>query len=138
MKFVDYHQRVLEVLLLSMLGTVKVDWMLISMCPPASHAKPVGIVLLDPIANKLFFRLKTTLNSGNKDIDSIWEQFGEDLDLRATERGATEVFEWLESTFSTVFRVSELQTALTQNVFQALDSLYEDHVEKSRIITHSA
>jgi hypothetical protein len=128
----------LDVLLHSIPRTIKAEWLLIFICPPAGHAQPAGVLLLDRNSNQLFFRLRGDLRTGDEDIDIVWERFAEELDLRASEEGPAEVVEWLKTSFSNVFRVSDLRTLLTQNASQALDSLYEDHVEKPRMTSRSA
>ena len=118
--------------------TIKAEWLLIMICPPAGQPEPAGILLLDRASNQLFFRLKGDLHTRDEDIDMVWEQFAEELALRASEEGAAELVAWLETTFSNVFRVSDLHTLLTPNASEALASLYEDHVEKPTVTGHSA
>jgi hypothetical protein len=60
------------------------------------------------------------------------------LRLRTGEEGAEVVVSWLETTFSNVIRVSDLCPLATQDASQALDTLYDDYVEKGKSLGRSA
>ena len=117
---------------------IKAEWLLILTCPPGGLPTPAGVLLLDRPANRISFKLKEDLNTGDEDIDMIWPLFAEELRLRAAAEGAEAVVHWLGTAFSHVFRVSDLRPLLTQTASQSLDALYEAHVEKRRMASNSS
>ncbi len=64
--------------------------------------------------------------------------FAEELRFLTGEEGAKAVFSWLESGFSNVIRVSDLRPLVVQDAAQAVDALYQDHVERQKIVGRSA
>jgi hypothetical protein len=116
-----------------MLGTIRAEWLLMTICLPGTPPAPVGVLLLDRKANQLFFKLRADLHTGSEDVDLVWDQLAEELNLRVAEEGAVAVVDWLQTVWSNVFRVSDPHSIQTPDTFAALSALYEDYVEKTSI-----
>jgi len=107
------------------------DWMLVFVCAPGAEAEqePAGVLLLDPTSNQLLIKLKPSLEHTDESILEVWQDMAVDLHSKAKVYGGAEVMEWLESTASHTFRVSERKRSeAAADLETTLQQLYIEHV----------
>src|SRR5437763_6243872 len=95
-----------------MLGTQTVrrgEWSLLLLRPPGEQMIPGGVLLLDPVSDKLYVRLRTDLVDLDPDVLLIWEELEADLMQKAAEMGGSNVLDWLEGEASHTISTSERQ-----------------------------
>ncbi len=107
------------------------DWMLVLICAPGMEPEPAGVLLLDRASNQLSIRLKPFIAQTDKGILEVWQDLAADLDSKARLYGGAEVLEWIESTASHTFRVSDRQVfESADDLRTTLQQLYIEHVER--------
>ncbi len=103
--------------------------MLVFVCAPGAEQEPAGVLLLDPASNQLLIKLKPSLEQTDESILEVWQVMAVDLDSKAKVYGGAEVLEWLESTASHTFRVSERKRLEAADLETTLQQLYIEHVQ---------
>jgi hypothetical protein len=105
------------------------DWMIMFLCEPGETPVPVGILLL-PGPNRIVAKLKSDLTSADETILAVWDGM-----VRAFQQESTgsEMARSLEVGGSHMFRLSSRQTIEVNDLNEALETLYRDHVEQQLI-----
>jgi len=106
------------------------DWMLVLVCAPGAEPEPAGILLLDHTSNRLLVKLKPSLEQTDESILEVWQDLADDLGSKAVAYGGAEVVDWLESTASHTFQVSDRKRLEAADLETALQQLYIGHVQQ--------
>jgi HD-like signal output (HDOD) protein len=111
-------------------GTIKHgEWMLLLMQLPGQEPQPVGILLLDSAADKLYVRLSDlNLEEMDPDVAEVWNLLGSDLEQQSREMGGLGVFRHLENEASLTFTVGNRREAWISTVESTLEELFRDNV----------
>jgi hypothetical protein len=70
------------------------DWVLLMAQDPGLPIRPAGILLLDPLADKLHIALDDFVST-DEDIREVWESLKEELADKASEMGGARLLDWL-------------------------------------------
>lgn len=98
---------------------------------PARPPATIGVVLLDPSADRAWLRLRTDFGdiAGPEDTE-VLEGLEEHLRACLAESGAEACLLSLEDSLSSAVRISGRQAVAVDAFTRVLDRLYEEHVDK--------
>lgn len=103
------------------------EYSVLELAWPGRAARNIGVLLLDPEADRLWLRL-----TGRFDADADPEYFtalGDDLPRAAREMGAAAFLRWCEETLSGVLTISGSEPVAVDSWTRALERLFASHVE---------
>jgi hypothetical protein len=103
------------------------DWVLLMAQDPGLPIRPAGILLLDPLTDKLHIALDDFVST-DEDIREVWESLKEELADKASEMGGARLLDWLEEDLSLFLQLQPRQYIATANPEQALEDLFKEHV----------
>jgi hypothetical protein len=104
------------------------EWMILYVCPPGQAHEPAAILLVDHTSDELMVRTKTELNTDDEDVALVWSGVVEDLMERTGKSGARDFIDWLETTASHSFQLSERHAVNTTSLPGLLDQLYSNNI----------
>ena len=102
------------------------EWLLVLLCLPAKRPEPAGVLLLDPVSDKIAVRLKSTIDVEDETILLVWAELADDLRQGAEVMGGARIVSWLEETASHIIQISS-RRAVAEG--QTLEDLYLEHVD---------
>jgi SOS-response transcriptional repressor LexA len=119
-------------------GVRQGEFVVIEAALPGGPARPVGVMLVDPSADRAWVRLRPRFDDLTGDTE-VLDYLEGDLRDKAAETGAASLLAWLEDTASNVIRISG-RTAVEVDAFtRVLEKLYAEHVEAPEVrqfVTH--
>lgn len=96
---------------------------------PGHGVKTIGVLLLDPATDQLYFRLRRDWHVvGDEEDIEVLAELGEDLASWSQERGGTAVLEHLEKEASQSIRVTDREAVTVRGFDRTLGELYREHV----------
>src|SRR5271157_2082164 len=105
-------------------------YVLLEACLPQRPPQRIGVLLVDPAADRVWIRLRGKYDDLAEPEDvEVLEALEGDLRQRAREMGAAAWLEWLEDSLSNVLRVSDREAVEVDAFSRALERLYGEHVE---------
>src|SRR5690349_13220814 len=109
-----------------MISTAAGEYVVVEAQLPDHAAEPIGILLLDPEADKAHVRLRRDLDSlAADDLDGeALAALEDDLKAKSDEVGAAAFLRWLEDNASNVIRIGEREHVMVDSFDAALDRLY--------------
>jgi phage repressor protein C with HTH and peptisase S24 domain len=110
-------------------------YMLLEVALPGRAATPVGVLLVDPEANRGWLRMRRDFAEG----DEVLEATEDHLRQLIAEDGASALLDWLEDTASHTIRATDRQSVQVDAFTRVLERLYAEHVapvEVNRFRTH--
>ena len=107
---------------------------------PQQQPRPIGVVLVDPAADRGWLRLCSNFDDwAESDEAEVLTLLEDDMRARLAESGAEAFLRSLEDSFSNTLRVSDRQAVSVDAFTRVLDRLYHDHVESTPVqpfVTH--
>ena len=101
---------------------------------PGRPARTIGVMLIDPAADRAWVRCKPDFSDCADPEDAeVLEALEQDLRGRIAESGAEASLAALEDSLSNAVRVSERQTLMVDAFTRHLDLLYREHVEPAAV-----
>jgi len=91
---------------------------------PGQAATPVGVLLVDPEADRGWLRMRHDFAEG----DEVLEATEDHLRQLMAEDGAAAVLNWLDDTASNAIRVSDRQSVQVDAFSRVVERLYSEHV----------
>ena len=108
------------------------EYLLLRFAGPGRPVRNVGVLLYDPRAERLYWRVRTDWqNIADPDDAEILAEVSRHLQEQAGRMGAEQFLRGLEDTLSNVLRLSERRTIQVADFQEAADALYELHVVQS-------
>jgi hypothetical protein len=105
------------------------EYLLLRFAGPGRPVRNVGILLYDPRANRLCWRVRIDRqNIADADDAEILAELSRYLQEQVERMGADEFLRGLEDTLSNVLLLSERRTVQVADLQEAADALYELHV----------
>src|SRR5262245_61819601 len=117
-------------------ATRSANFSLLQLALPAKPPVNVGVLLLDPVTDRLYKKLRRDWNSlaGAEDVE-VLERLDEDFDIRIAELGGEAFLHSLEDTLSNTMLVAEREQVNVVSDFNtALNRLFEEHVQRTEVI----
>jgi phage repressor protein C with HTH and peptisase S24 domain len=111
---------------------------LLTMELPGEDSVTAGVLLEDPIADRVHIRLRRDWERVAPEEAEVLALLEDDLSARAAEAGAAKFFAQLEDTLSNTLRVTDRREAIVEDFPRALGRLYRQHVhsEAQPFVTH--
>lgn len=94
---------------------------------PERAPQPIGVLLMDPAADRAWVRLRDRFDDLTEDTE-FWDALADDLRAKAAEAGAEALLRSLEDTLSNALRVGERQSVQVDAFTRAVERLYAEHV----------
>ena len=105
------------------------EYLLLRFAGPGCPVRNVGVLLYDPRAKRLYWRVRTDWqNIADPDDAEILAEMSRHLQEQAERMGAERFLRDLEDTLSNVLRLSERRIIQAADFQKATDALYELHV----------
>src|SRR5215472_15470519 len=95
---------------------------------PGGEVMPVGVLLLDPVKDRLYVRVRCDWEHLDADETEILEAMEQGLQDTANDVGAAYLLSYLQDTLSNAFRMSEPGEVMVDDFDRALGRLYRRHV----------
>ena len=115
-------------------GSRQGTFLLLEAALPGRSPQPVGVILVDPAADRAWVRLRERFDAVADPEDAeVFEALEADLRERLAEHGAEAALTALEDSLSNALRVGERQTVAVDAFTRVLDRLYDQHVQKAEI-----
>jgi phage repressor protein C with HTH and peptisase S24 domain len=115
-------------------GSRQGTFLLLEAALPGRSPQPVGVILVDPAADRAWVRLRERFDAVADPEDAeVFEALEADLRERLAEHGAEAALTALEDSLSNALRVGERQTVAVDAFTRVLDRLYDQHVQKTEI-----
>ncbi len=105
------------------------EYALLRLALPGQPEHNIGILLLDPAADRLYVRLRERFDdiAGPDDLEYL-AALEEEIQSRATEMGAARFLESLEDSLSHVLRIDDREAVDVRSFRYTLDRLFNGHV----------
>ena len=105
---------------------------------PGSDVLPVGIILVDPIQDRLYVRMRRDWDDIAPEEAEVLALLGQDLENKSREMGASGVLAYLEETLSNTLQISEFDQVMVEDFDRGLARLYRQHVASTvrPFVTH--
>jgi phage repressor protein C with HTH and peptisase S24 domain len=108
---------------------------LLQLAQPSKPVHNIGILLLDPHADRLYKKLRRDWSAiADSEHIEILEALDADFDAKIAESGGDAFLRTLEDTLSNLFRISDRGDVMVSSFERALDRLYEEHVQRTEVI----
>jgi SOS-response transcriptional repressor LexA len=109
----------------------KGTYVLLDAAMPARPVQTIGVLLVDPAADRAWVRLRQRFESIAAPEDAeVLEALEDDIRARSAEMGAEAFLAWLEDSLSNALRVSERRSVDVDSFSRVVERLFSDHVEK--------
>ena len=95
---------------------------------PGGELMPVGVLLLDPVKDQLYVRVRSDWDHLSSDEKEILEAMEQGLKDTANDVGATYLLSYLQDTLSNAVRMSEPEQVIVADFNRELARLYRRHV----------
>ncbi|MEP6535550.1 MAG: S24 family peptidase [Bryobacteraceae bacterium] len=96
---------------------------------PGTSPVNAGILLLDPVKNRLYLRFRRDWDEIADEEDAeVLQALAADLESKAQEMGASELLDWMEEHLSNVIRISGREQVLVDSFEPSAARLYRQHV----------
>jgi SOS-response transcriptional repressor LexA len=106
------------------------SYVLLEAALPGRTARNIGVLLVDPAADRAFVRLRPSFDDmADEDDVEVLEALGQHVRDCAREMGGVAFLDWLEDTASNTVRVSDRQVIEVDAFSRVLEKLYSEHVE---------
>src|SRR5450755_2916958 len=103
-------------------------WVVLLAQLPGLPPRPAGVLLLDPMYDKLHIALAASV-SVDEEIKEIWDGLGPDLAERALDLGGARLLDSLEQDLSLFLQIKgPRQYVMTADPVQTLTTLFQEHV----------
>jgi SOS-response transcriptional repressor LexA len=112
---------------LHILGRRTGEFSILQLAWPGHSARNIGVLLLDPAADRLFLRLADL--SAEEPDPEYCARLEEGIRDAAREMGAAAFRRWCEDTLSGVLRISDRHAVEVDAFTRVLERLYAEHVE---------
>jgi phage repressor protein C with HTH and peptisase S24 domain len=107
---------------------------------PSRPVANIGILLLDPVRDKLYMRLRMDLDQLAEPEDAeVLTLIEEDFEQKLEEMGGEVFLRFLEDTLSNVLRLTNRQNVIVSDFSRDLDKLFATHVQPPKVapyVTH--
>lgn len=107
---------------------------------PSRPLTSIGILLLDPVRDKLYMRLRTDLEQLAEPEDAeVLTLIEEDFEQKLEEMGGEVFLRFLEDTLSNVVRLTDRQNVMVRDFARDIDNLFAKHVQAAKVapfVTH--
>jgi hypothetical protein len=106
------------------------SWVVLLAQVPGSLPKPAGVLLLDPVDDKLYIAL-SDVDSSDEDIKEVWGSLPQELAERSSVMGGARLLDSLEEHLSLFLQIEgPRQFVATVNPEQTLGALFQERVMK--------
>jgi SOS-response transcriptional repressor LexA len=95
---------------------------------PGGEIMAVGVLLLDPVKDRLYVRVRKDLEHLDPGETEVLEAMEQGLQDTANDIGATHLLSYLRDTLSNTFRIGEPGEVMVEDFDRALARLYRQHV----------
>ena len=114
-------------------GTVlelkRAECVLVDVCLPGLPAETVGVLLLDPVENKLYLKFRNDWDVFAPSESDVLGLLEADLERKAAELGGAQVLAYLEDQWSNLLRVSEREVMHVANFESRLRRLFRENIK---------
>ena len=119
----------------AVLSTQRGEYLLLHLALPGRAPVHVGVLLLDPVSDRLHLKLRQDWEDlGEPEDVEVLSLLQEDFAQKHAEMGGEVLLRFLEDTLSNVLRISDRQPVMVGNYTRALERLYEKHVQPARVV----
>jgi uncharacterized protein len=109
----------------------KAEFSVLEVCLPAQKAVPLGVLLFDPEADRLYQRFRDDPPADSEDAELLAMVPG-DLEQKARELGGEQLLAQFEDTLSNTLRITDRRALAVRDFDAAVDRLYDEHVSGVR------
>ena len=109
----------------------KGTYVLLEAALPSRPVRTIGVLLVDPAADRAWVRLRQRFESIAAPEDAeVLEALEADIRARSAEMGAEAFLAWIEDSLSNALRVSERRSVDVDAFSRVVERLFSEHVEK--------
>ena len=102
------------------------EYVIVQFAGPGRPVTDIGILLLDPSSDRLYFRFRDNWASiADADDVEVLSLLAADLARKAREMGGRELLEWLEDTLSNALQLTERRRVHVTDFDSCLADLFE-------------
>ena len=110
-------------------------YVLLDVVLPQRPAHHIGVFLMDPASDRAWLRMRAHYDDlADPDDVEVLAALEEDIRNRTAEIGAEAFLASLEDSLSNVLRVGRRETVAVDAFSRVVDSLYDQHVEKTAVL----
>ena len=104
------------------------DWVVFLARIPGDEPKPVGILLVDSVDDRLYLQFRDSLGTSDSDVLMVWQELADDLQQMAQELGGERVLDWFDENASHIFSISSRRQIMMRSAESTLQRLFENYV----------
>jgi hypothetical protein len=109
------------------------EYLILQVALPGVDPENVGVLLLDPDANRLYSRIRRDMEEFGRD-EAFWlVHLADEISQRSQELGAQQYLDWMEATLSNTLLISGRESVPVDNYEKTVDRLYAKHI-RSRVL----
>lgn len=109
----------------------KAEYSLFEICLPSRKPLPFGVLLLDPLSDRVYQRFRDDVPADSGDAGDL-ALLPADIEAKARELGGENLRAYFEDTLSNVLRISERRALAVRDFEAAAERLFEQHVSGIR------
>ena len=105
---------------------------------PGSQPVHAGVVLLDPVSDRLYLRMRRDWDDIAPEEAEVLELLEEDLAAKSAELGGARLMEYLEGSLSNTLTITDPREVMVEDFDRAVARLYREHVPTNvhKYVTH--
>jgi hypothetical protein len=109
------------------------EYVLVDLELPGRASRTVGVLVFDPSAGDLRFRVLEDWSEYDEDDVEVLENLGAHLSQMSAEMGGRALLEYLEETLSNTLVLSERRSTWISDLDQAAEQLFTQHVQSQKL-----
>ena len=111
------------------------EYVLLQLVLPARSKSTVGVMLVDPAADRIYLKLREDWDQlAGEDDAEVLCRLQSDFEAKGRELGAQAFLRSLEDSLSNTLLITERESVPAANFPRALERLFDQHVKKSNVI----
>ena len=105
-------------------------WSVLYYLATSGERTPIGIILLDSVADRLYSRMRSDWEPIEADSAFWWTEFRNQMAAEPEEAGGSALFQMLQESASNTLTVSDAQELYCADIATCLRTLYLIHVDR--------
>jgi len=105
----------------------KAEYSVFEVCLPARKPLPFGVLLLDPLSDRVYQRFREDLPADSGDAD-VLALLPADIAAKARQMGGERLLTYCEDTLSNTLRISNRRALAVRDFEAAVERLFDEHV----------
>ena len=108
------------------------EYVVVQFAAPGSEPVNIGVLLLDPDADRLYLKFRGDWASiANEQDVHVLSELADDFRQKALELGGVQLLKWCEDTLSNAVRITERRRVQVRDFSSALSEVFADAIGRS-------